>query len=347
MEGSKPGLTSAADPVFSAGDRVPIGVYRGNGCGMAKISAYESWLGRQVDKVLDFMPVSPGSWAEFEAITLDNNAGTAAGAWGQGVLGSRVLALGVPACTMNTSWSTEASGANDAHWTALGMNLVAAGLGNAVVRIGREFNGSWYPWKVQEGGQPAYQAGYAHIVEVLRAVPDSAFTIEWNPTLGVGNLTIKGTESCYPYADGATGADTVVDEIGLDVYDFGTISGTNIYTGNAATITTQQQQQVLDEFLTMWDSVRGWHNLARNHGKPLAFPEWGLVLWKTGSTYLGGGDNAMFVRGMADFINGCGASWHAFWEDPWGAGVSDPDTLPTRPIAAPMARAAFLRAFGG
>jgi len=91
----------------------------------------------------------PGSWAEFEAVTLDSNAGTAASAWGQGVLGSRVLALGVPACAMNTSWSTEASGANDAHWTALGKNLVAAGLGNAVVRIGREFNGSWYPNGIQ------------------------------------------------------------------------------------------------------------------------------------------------------------------------------------------------------
>ena len=69
--------------------------------------------------------------------------------------------------------------------------------------------------------------------------------------------------------------------------------------------------------LTERDSLRGWYSLALNHGKPLSFPEWGLVLWKTGSSYLGGGDNAMFVRAMADFISGCWLSgWHAMSEEP-------------------------------
>ena len=99
--------------------------------------------------------------------------------------------------------------------------------------------------------------------------------------------------------------------------------------------------------LTERDSLRGWYSLALNHGKPLSFPEWGLVLWKSGSSYLGGGDNAVFVRAMADFISGCSLfGWHAMWEDPWGAGVCDPDTKPGRPIPAPMSRAAFLQAFG-
>jgi hypothetical protein len=104
---------------------------------------------------------------------------------------------------------------------------------------------------------------------------------------------------------------------------------------------------VLDIMLTQWDSLRGWYSLALNHGKPLSFPEWGLVLWKTDHSYLGGGDNATFVRAMADFICGCSLfGWHAMWEDPWGAGVCDPDTKPGRPIPAPMSRAAFLQAFG-
>ena len=30
--------------------------------------------------------------------------------------------------------------------TELGTNLVAAGMSNAVVRFGHEFNGNWYPW---------------------------------------------------------------------------------------------------------------------------------------------------------------------------------------------------------
>ena len=114
------------------------------------------------------------------------------------------------------------------------------------------------------------------------------------PTLGVGNLTTRGTESCYS-------GDSYVDEIGVDVYDWthANRAGAQIYPGKAADTTT------------------------------------------------GGGDNAVFVRAMADFICGCSLfGWHAMWEDPWGAGVCDPNTKPGRPIPAPMARAAFLQALG-
>ena len=45
----------------------------------------------------------------------------------------------------------------------------------------------------------------------------------WNPYLGQGNFARfsppTGVESVYPLADGPSGADTIVDLIGLDVYD--------------------------------------------------------------------------------------------------------------------------------
>src|SRR5260370_33945705 len=98
--------------------------------------------------------------------------------------------------------------------------------------------------------------------------------------------------------------------------------------------------------LTQWDSLRGWYSLALNQGKPLSFPEWGLVLWKTGSSYLGGGDNAAFVRAMTAFICGCSLfGWHAMGEGPWGAGVCDPAAKPGRPTPAPIAGAAVLPPF--
>jgi hypothetical protein len=128
----------------------------------------------------------------------------------------------------------------------------------------------------------------------------------------VRHLTAKGNESCYP-------GDRYVDEIGVDVYDWTqkNSAGTQIYPGNAAGTTTGQQQEVLDITLTKRDSLRDWYSVALHHGKPLSFPEWGLVLWKTGSSYLGGGDNAVFIRAMADFISGCSLfGWHAMWEDP-------------------------------
>ena len=332
----------------TAGKAVPIGIYRGRGCGISKIETYESFIGRQVTYVEDYMLEKPTTWAQFEGAYL--TSGVQAGVW-KGQLGTRTLALGVPACcggsigSGGATWRAEADGVNDTHWRALGNYLVNNGLGNSTLRIGREFNGNWYQWQVTEGGQSAYISGYQHIVTLLRGLSGANFRFNWNPTLGVGNLTSKGAESCYP-------GDAYVDEIGVDAYDWGTYGGSNVYTGNAATVTAAQQGKVLDTMSTMWDSLRGWYNVAIgktsvSKGKPLTFPEWGLVLWKSGSSYLGGGDNPILVNGMGELIAGSSVSgWHAFWEDTWGAGVSDPDTLAGRPIPAPMARGAFLDWFG-
>lgn len=323
-----PGYASAA----------PIGVYR-PGSSITKIEAYEEFLGGPVDRVLDFMPDTP-TWAQFEAGTLaastNGPAGpaTAASAWGGGQLGSRQLVLAVPTCVQGTTWAAE-DGGNDAHWKAFAASLVGAGLGNTVLRIGREFNGSWYPWQVTEGAQQTYIDGYRHVVSLLRDQPGAAFSFCWNPTLGVGNLTKKGTESCYP-------GDDVVDDIGVDAYDWAqTAPGVA-----ASSVTIAMQQAALDKMLTEWGSLRGWYNLALAHRKPLSFPEWGLVLWKSGANYLGGGDDPGWVRAMADLIGGSSlGGWHAFWEDT-GMGVSDPDDATGRSIPVPMARAEFLAAFG-
>ena len=51
------------------------------------------------------------------------------------------LMLAVPACCQGATWQQEASGVNDAHWTALAKTLVNGGLGGCWLRIGREFNG--------------------------------------------------------------------------------------------------------------------------------------------------------------------------------------------------------------
>jgi hypothetical protein len=320
-------------PVPPRGTSIPIGVYRGRGCGAAAIESYETFLGRQVDYVLDFMVESPSSWAQFEAGSLTTN--TDVSAW-QGQLGTRTLVLGIPACCLDSGWADEAAGHNDSHWSALGSRLVSLGFSDAVLRIAREMNGSWYTWAVHEGGQATYISGYQHVVSVLRAVPGARFRFCWNPYLGPGTLSSSGTESAYP-------GDAYVDEIGVDVYD-GDWSG--IYGESADVITATQQRQVWNRMLAERDSLRGWYRLALSHGKPLCFPEWGLRLWRDAGAYHGGGDNAVLVQGMADFITGCGAAWHAMWEDPWGAGVADPDTLLSRPIPVPMARAAFLAAFG-
>ena len=243
--------------------------------------------------------------------------------------------LGVPACGQGSTWATEAAGKNDSHWRALGNTLIHAGLANAVLRIGREFNCAWYPWKVTEGDRSAYIAGYSHVVSRLRSIPGAAFTFMWNPSIGVGNLNRSGTESCYP-------GDDVVDVIGLDFYDFANPPG--IYPAGFKR-TPAQQQKCWNAYLTEWDGLTGWQALAAHHKKPLAYPEWGLVLWRSGGSYLGGGDNPILIREMARWMKRNRPWMAAFWEDT-GMGVMDPDDSSSRLVAVPQSRQAFLTEFG-
>lgn len=319
---------------------LPIGVYRGAPVDVAPVEAYEQFLELPgtVDYVLAFAADTPASWVQFETAVLQ---GTTNGGPGQykaadwaPLLGTRKLMLALPACCMGTSWAQEAAGANDAHWAALARNLVAAGLGTAALRIGREFNGSWYRWKVTPANLSDYLTAYPRIVNVMRS---AGFTGQfvWNPYLGQGSFgPNSGAEVAYP-------GDSCVDVIGLDLYD----GPSPNYPAGEIIRTPAQQQPTWASFRDQWDGLTGWRNLAVNHHKPLAYPEWGLRLWNDGALYSGGGDNALFIREMAAWMQDTGAWMHAFWEDP-GMGVADPDDHPRRLVAAPQARAAFLSAFG-
>jgi hypothetical protein len=308
-----------------------IGVYRSATPDIAPIQAYETFLNKPVDCVLSFMADSP-TWAQFEQAVLQSVTNGPPGShsameWAP-LLGSRQLVLGVPACVQGSTWATEASGANDAHWAALAQNLVSAGLGGSILRIAREFQGGW-PWKVTAATIAAHQAGWAHIVGVMRGAGFTGLFM-WNPYIGTFTPASE-VVSAYP-------GDATVDIIGLDLYDGG-------YTPAGEIIrTAAQQQAVWDNFRDQWDGLTGWRNWAASH-KPLAYPEWGLGLWNAGNLYGGGGDNALFVSEMAAWIKDTQPYMHAFWEDA-GMGVSDPDNYPQRLIAVPTARSAFLTAFG-
>lgn len=321
---------------------VPIGVYRTSLPDIAAVEAYEQFLGLSgstVDYVLAFMADTPASWAQFENAILaqHTNGGpstTSATAWAP-LLGPRQLVLGVPACCMGTTWAQEAAGVNDTHWAALARTLAATRLGNCVLRIGRELN-TGYRWKATPSNVSAYRTGYARIVNTMRSAGFSG-TFMWNPMVMPGNFggSGGGTESAYP-------GDSVVDVIGLDIYD---ASWSGIYPTSPDLVTAPMHQAVWDGFLIGWDGLRGWYNFARARGKQLAFPEWGLQLWKDAGVYHGGGDNPVLVGELAQFMKGCGAYMHAMWEDA-GMGVSDPDNHPGRPCGVPQARAVFLREFG-
>lgn len=324
-----------------SGTPVPAGVYRGAAASIAPVQAYEAFLGRDVSYVLAFAADAPSSWDQFEQAVLASRTNgppgtTPAAAWAP-LLGRRTLLLAVPACCLGTSWAQEAAGANDAHWRALARNLAASGLGTCMLRIGREMNGGWYRWTANPGSVISYRAGYARIVSVMR---DAGFggTFMWSPYIGQGTMGPRqGTENLYP-------GDAAVDVIGVDLYD----GPDPAYPRGTPARSAAEHQAAWNRVQpsSAWDGLAGWHNLAVDHGKPLAYPEWGLRLWNDGGVYAGGGDNPYLISSMAAWMESTGAFMHGFWEDA-GMGVSDPDDLPGRIVAVPASRAAFLRYFGG
>lgn len=339
-------------------------MYSGNGyaqsfgtTGITTIEAYESFLGREVDYVLDFLVDAPTAWSQFEqgCVAPYTTPQSRVSIW-SGNLGTRQLVLGIPACCMGTTWATEASGANDSHWTALGNYLVAQGFADATLRIGREFNGDWYPWSVTSSGNndlASYIHAYQHLVTLLRGISGSSFTFCWNPYIGLPEGSgLTDTTHANP-------GSSYVDQVGLDIYD-GDWTGTY---GHGYAPSQSAQETVWSGYLTgacggatdinNLDSWRHWANDLLVPNKPVVFPEWGLRLWQDGpkAQYHGGGDNPYFVNQMAAWITETNASWHAFWEDAC-VGVSDPENFSRhdgsygRIVAVPNSRRTFLDQFG-
>jgi hypothetical protein len=306
---------------------VTVAVYRGPGpWGSSKIPAYESFLGRPVAYALDFQDtdtVSNQTWPNWQA-----------DAWRQA---GKTVILGTTGVWPGTgSWAQAARGDYDAHWRTLGERLVATGQAGAVLRGAHEFNGGWFPWRVQPGQQADFIAAWRRWVTIMRSIPGQRFSFDWNPTVGVEQLT--NPESAYP-------GDDYVTRIALDVYDGWYPRGWR--PGIDAPPTTAERDAMWNEILNGSRGLRFWRAFAESRGKRLSLPEWGLRLWDEGSGFShGGGDNVAFIERMHAIISDPAwrIDYHAFWEHE-GNGVSDPDGA--RFVNVPNARAAFLRLFGG
>jgi hypothetical protein len=196
------------------------------------------------------------------------------------------------------------------------------------LRIAREMTGGWYPWSINPGNKEDHKSGWARIVNTMK---DAGFTgkFHWNPFIGKGTFgsTSYGPERAYPDND-------TVDVISIDFYDGG-------YPGPAWTDRpTATCQAHWNTFLNQYAGLTGWRQWGAWVNRPLAFPEWGLLLWSSN----GCGDNPVLINGMADWLDANPAYMHAIWEDNL-MGVSAPDGLPGR-WNVPNARRAFLNRFG-
>jgi hypothetical protein len=284
--------------------RAPFGAYRGafNRDGVAQ---FERWLGRDVGWALDFLA------------NADWNSIASPAAWAREWRDSPYrIVYSVPLIpSSGGSLQEGASGAYNHHFAALARGLVSHGEGDAVLRLGWEFNGAWSPWTAKDD-PAAFIEYWRQVVRTMRSVSGAQFEFDWCPTAGPAAMP---ADLAYP-------GDEYVDYIGLDAYDVVSIAG-------LTDLERRWRELLMQPFGLLWH-----REFAREQAKPMSYPEWGVWLRADG---LGGGDNPHYVEQMHEWIEANDVAYHMYfdYDAPDGEHRLDGGQFP-------RAAAAFLRLFG-
>jgi hypothetical protein len=179
-------------------------------------------------------------------------------------------------------FGTIMAGDHDWVYRGIAQDLVDEGRERSIVRIGWEANGDWFPWHATAATAAQYVAAYRHIVDVLHSVAPELvidFDIACGTRLPGQQDRLDALMRLYP-------GDDVVDIVGCDSYDWYHTKARNELTWPAA-IRPVDRPGIADVA-----------QFARQHGKGLSIPEWGLA-----STADGGlGDNPFYVEKMRSFF---------------------------------------------
>ena len=285
--------TASAITAPPATDRFTAYVGPGNPSGL---TAVQSVLGNRATLASDYFDDRSWSGIDNDKWDLRRWAGS----------GYRMV-WGVPLlpATRGVSLAVGATGAYDKHFVLLAKRLVAANMGNAILRLGWEFNQKSYPWYA--AGQPkSFVAYWQHVVSAMRSVHGSHFEFMWNPDRGdngAGDIAMGNFANYYPGSG-------YVDIVGLDVYD----SAWKSYPGAPAEFDSVVAQQWGLNWLAQFGT---------SEQKPVATPELGLGLGPSapgsgpvvGSGAVGGGDDPVFISDMVNWSTTHGAVEVGFWDE--------------------------------
>ncbi|MCD5314066.1 glycoside hydrolase family 26 protein [Kineosporia babensis] len=213
-----------------------------------------------------------------------------------------------------------AQGDYDEHYTILANNLVAAGQGNAIIRLGWEFNvpeSRWHPTSRED-----FISYWQRIVTAMRAAP-GAENLEFDWTVNIGS-TASGFDPrvYFPGRD-------YVDYVGVDVYDTSWAEKTYPFPKNCDESCREERRQAA--WANQLDGPLGltsWVGFAKAAGLPLSVPEWGL--WERPDGH-GGGDNPYFIEQMLKFIETPenDVAYHAYFDfDVAKAGTHELSAMP-------------------
>jgi Glycosyl hydrolase family 26 len=214
-----------------------------------------------------------------------------------------------------------ANGNYDQYATTLAQNLVSYGAGNIVIRLGVEANGDWEDDYVGRTSSEmnAWATCYDNEVAAMRAVPGANFLFVWNPNICVDNLPLS---EWYP-------GNSYVDIIGADAYDIDCWTLRSVSQEGWTAYFTDRAANILGN--SNFPSLANVQAFAAANGKPMSFPEWGLI----------GGwpDDASYVDGIAQMFNENSFSFESYFD-------SNTDAVIPLGSAIPNATNAYVNAFG-
>jgi hypothetical protein len=251
------------------------------------------------------------------------------------------LVLGVPMLPSNNGAVALQNGANgvyNAYFGAMATTLVNEGLGSTWLRLGYEFDNSGLkgPSRKWGTGNSITQEGYfaqffQQIVTTMRGVSGANFKFVWNPDayafLGANDPQYLKTGGFSPTA--AWPGSQYVDFIGIDTYDW-----------EPSLSTGYTQAENWAEFIQ--PSIQGAEQFAASVGKPLAFPEWGVM--SKGPVFPGMGDDPGYVNDMYCLM--VNRANNVAWESYSNTSYQDWNTKITG-SSFPASLAAFQADFGG
>jgi hypothetical protein len=170
-----------------------------------------------------------------------------------------------------------AAGRHDPDWAAFGQIMAANGRADSIVRLGWEFNATYFPWGATDTN--TYVQCFRHAATNIRA-GNPRVRIEWAIN---GHRTEPETcgglsTNCYP-------GDDVVDIVGIDYYD------------------TEEDARTSEQFAAEAARPEGltWLlNFAQAHHKKFAVGEWGVAPGSSGNLT---GENPQFIKWMHDWFS--------------------------------------------
>ncbi len=233
------------------------------------LSSFATYRGRPLDNT--------GTWPNRETWEIISNpdiygAVTALAAYRQIWIGLAMLPE-----QQTADFASCASGAYDQYFRTYGTNLTKLNRGNAIIRLGWEANGDWFKWSI--ANDPTnYKACFRREVAALRSTAPNV-KLDWNMNKDshMGSASIA---SAYP-------GDDVVDIVGVDFYD-----NYPAYPDKAAWDADYNATQNGGPL-----GIGSWLAFAKQHGKKLSVPEWGIH-----SSAGAGADDAYYIQSMYDFF---------------------------------------------